>query len=132
MFNSDLLCITVVCGFQQHLLLHSHKESNALFCCLYRSWCHNPVATLSHCFLTKNYRHAYDLIRKFGDLEVTVEFLMEVDKLVQLIKSSIFTYLHLQLLDVENNPYLIKALYGLLMLLLQRLPASLSPPALYA
>ncbi|XP_029614872.1 protein VAC14 homolog [Salmo trutta] len=44
---------------------------------------------------------------------------MEVDKLVQLNKSSIFTYLHLQLLDVENNPYLIKALYGLLMLLLQ-------------
>lgn len=44
---------------------------------------------------------------------------MEVDKLVQLIESPIFTYLRLQLLDVENNPYLIKALYGLLMLLPQ-------------
>ncbi|XP_031658009.1 protein VAC14 homolog [Oncorhynchus kisutch] len=52
---------------------------------------------------------------------------MEVDKLVQLIKSSIVTYLHLQLLEVENNPYLIKALHGLLMmLLLQTLAASLS------
>ncbi|CAB1313550.1 unnamed protein product [Coregonus sp. 'balchen'] len=80
------------------------QESCALFCCLYRSWCHNPVATVSLCFLTQNYRHAYDLIQKFGDLEVTVDFLMEVDKL---------------LLDVENNPYLIKALYGLLMLLPQ-------------
>ncbi|KTG44814.1 hypothetical protein cypCar_00007109 [Cyprinus carpio] len=54
-----------------------------------------------------------------GDLEVTVDFLMEVDKLVQLIESPIFTYLRLQLLDVEHNPYLIKALYGLLMLLPQ-------------
>ncbi|KAF7653148.1 hypothetical protein LDENG_00086830 [Lucifuga dentata] len=95
------------------------QESCALFCCLYRSWCHNPVATVSLCFLTQNYKHAYDLIQKFGDLEVTVEFLMEVDKLVQLIESPIFTYLRLQLLDVENNPYLIKALYGLLMLLPQ-------------
>lgn len=94
-------------------------ESRALFCCLYRSWCHNPVATVSLCFLTQNYKHAYQLIQKFGDLEVTVDFLMEVDKLVQLIESPIFTYLRLQLLDVENNPYLIKALYGLLMLLPQ-------------
>ncbi|XP_047427073.1 protein VAC14 homolog [Mugil cephalus] len=95
------------------------QESCALFCCLYRSWCHNPVATVSLCFLTQNYKHAYDLIQKFGNLEVTVDFLMEVDKLVQLIESPIFTYLRLQLLDVENNPYLIKALYGLLMLLPQ-------------
>ncbi|KAI4885977.1 hypothetical protein NFI96_033059 [Prochilodus magdalenae] len=99
-------------------------ESCTLFCCLYRSWCHNPVATVSLCFLTQNYQHAYDLIQKLyptasGDLEVTVDFLMEVDKLVQLIESPIFTYLRLQLLDVENNPYLIKALYGLLMLLPQ-------------
>lgn len=94
-------------------------ESLTLFCCLYRSWCHNPVATVSLCFLTQNYKHAYDLIQKFGDLEVTVDFLMEVDKLVQLIESPIFTYLRLQLLDVESNPYLIKALYGLLMLLPQ-------------
>ncbi|PNJ61742.1 VAC14 isoform 8, partial [Pongo abelii] len=68
---------------------------------------------------TLNYRHAYDLIQKFGDLEVTVDFLAEVDKLVQLIECPIFTYLRLQLLDVKNNPYLIKALYGLLMLLPQ-------------
>ncbi|KFP68110.1 Protein VAC14, partial [Cariama cristata] len=59
--------------------------------CLYRSWCHNPVTTVSLCFLTQNYKHAYDLIQKFGDLEVTVDFLTEVDKLVQLIECPIFT-----------------------------------------
>uniref|UniRef100_A0A8C2T4C4 Protein VAC14 homolog n=1 Tax=Coturnix japonica TaxID=93934 RepID=A0A8C2T4C4_COTJA len=66
-------------------------ESRNLFCCLYRSWCHNPVTTVSLCFLTQNYKHAYDLIQKFGDLEVTVDFLTEVDKLVQLIECPIFT-----------------------------------------
>ena len=55
----------------------------------------------------------------FGELEITVDFLKEIDKLVQLIESPIFAYLRLQLLDVQNNQDLIKSLYGLLMLLPQ-------------
>uniref|UniRef100_UPI00398F4004 protein VAC14 homolog isoform X1 n=1 Tax=Pristiophorus japonicus TaxID=55135 RepID=UPI00398F4004 len=117
--NSILLTSTELFQLRNQLKDLRTTESCNLFCGLYRSWCHNPVATVSLCFLTQNYKHAYDLIQKFGDLEVTIDFLTEVDKLVQLIECPIFTYLRLQLLDVENNPYLIKALYGLLMLLPQ-------------
>lgn len=117
--NSILLTSTELFQLRNQLKDLRTMESCNLFCSLYRSWCHNPVATVSLCFLTQNYKHAYDLIQKFGDLEVTIDFLTEVDKLVQLIECPIFTYLRLQLLDVENNPYLIKALYGLLMLLPQ-------------
>ncbi|XP_028930594.1 protein VAC14 homolog isoform X1 [Ornithorhynchus anatinus] len=117
--NTILLTSTELFQLRNQLKDLKTQESRNLFCCLYRSWCHNPVTTVSLCFLTQNYRHAYDLIQKFGDLEVTVDFLIEVDKLVQLIECPIFTYLRLQLLDVKNNPYLIKALYGLLMLLPQ-------------
>lgn len=117
--NTILLTSTELFQLRNQLKDLRTLESQDLFCCLYRSWCHNPVTTVSLCFLTQNYRHAYDLIQKFGDLEVTVDFLTEVDKLVQLIECPIFTYLRLQLLDVKNNPYLIKALYGLLMLLPQ-------------
>ncbi|XP_030059458.1 protein VAC14 homolog [Microcaecilia unicolor] len=117
--NTILLTSSELFQLRNQLKDLKSPESCNLFCCLYRSWCHNPVATVSLCFLTQNYKHAYDLIQKFGDLEVTVDFLTEVDKLVQLIECPIFTYLRLQLLDVENNPYLIKALYGLLMLLPQ-------------
>uniref|UniRef100_A0A480UZL4 Protein VAC14 homolog n=3 Tax=Sus scrofa TaxID=9823 RepID=A0A480UZL4_PIG len=117
--NTILLTSTELFQLRNQLKDLRTPESRNLFCCLYRSWCHNPVTTVSLCFLTQNYRHAYDLIQKFGDLEVTVDFLTEVDKLVQLIECPIFTYLRLQLLDVKNNPYLIKALYGLLMLLPQ-------------
>ncbi|XP_055993021.1 protein VAC14 homolog [Sorex fumeus] len=117
--NTILLTSTELFQLRHQLKDLRTPESRSLFCCLYRSWCHNPVTTVSLCFLTQNYRHAYDLIQKFGDLEVTVDFLTEVDKLVQLLECPIFTYLRLQLLDVKNNPYLIKALYGLLMLLPQ-------------
>ncbi|KAH0812084.1 hypothetical protein GEV33_010705 [Tenebrio molitor] len=54
-----------------------------------------------------------------GNLEVTVDFLMEIDKLVQLIESPIFAYLRLDLLQVPCDKNLIRALYGLLMLLPQ-------------
>lgn len=65
-------------------------ESCSLFCCLYRTWCHSPVATVSLCLLTKNYKHASRLVVLMGDLEVTVQFLVEIDQLVQLVESPIF------------------------------------------
>ena len=95
------------------------RESCDLFSTLYKSWCHNAVATFSLCLLTQTYQHGCDLLMMFGDLEVHVDFLVQIDKLVQLLESPIFTYLRLQLLDTQNNFYLLKSLYGLLMLLPQ-------------
>ena len=54
-----------------------------------------------------------------ADLEVTVSLLIQIDKLVQLLESPVFTSLRLQLLEPEKNPYLFKCLYGLLMFLPQ-------------
>ena len=109
-------------------------ETCSLFCTLYKTWCHSPVATISLCLLTKNYKHAHSLIINCGDLDITVEFLSEVDQLIQLIESPIFAgnrlilelsllmtnlALRLHLLDPERNQDLIRTLYGLLMLLPQ-------------
>lgn len=97
-----------------------HNEDNCnLFICLYRCWSHNPVATVSLCFLAQTYKHACELLLKFGNLEVNAEFLTQIDKLVQMIESPIFAFLRLQLLETDTNYYLLKALYGLLMLLPQ-------------
>jgi len=93
-----------------------HKE---LFIILYRSWAHSPASLLSLCLLCQAYEHSCQLLTKFADLEMTVNFLLEIDKLVQLLESPIFTYLRLQLLEPENYPYLFKSLYGLLMILPQ-------------
>ncbi|XP_042227143.1 protein VAC14 homolog isoform X2 [Homarus americanus] len=97
----------------------STPESCDLFVNLYRSWSHNSVATLTLCLLTQNYSHAASLVHAFGNIEVTTDFLVEVDKLVQLVESPIFTYLRLQLLDPVGHSALVETLYGLLMLLPQ-------------
>ncbi|XP_054278723.1 protein VAC14 homolog isoform X2 [Macrosteles quadrilineatus] len=95
------------------------EESRYLFLSLYKCWCHNPVATIALCLLTQNYAHVCELIRIFGNLEITVDLLKEVDRLIQLLESPIFTYLRLELLDAPHNEHLVRALYGLLMLLPQ-------------
>jgi len=75
----------------------------------------------SLCLLAQAYEHASNLLYIFADLEITVQMLVQIDKLVQLIESPVFTYLRLQLLEPERYPHLFKCLYGLLMLLPQSL-----------
>jgi len=52
-------------------------------------------------------------------MEVTLAFLLQVDKLVQLLESPIFTHVRLHLLEPEHHPHLLKTLGGILMLLPQ-------------
>ncbi|EKM59273.1 uncharacterized protein PHACADRAFT_113764 [Phanerochaete carnosa HHB-10118-sp] len=99
--------------------LETRQDGQVLFTTLYRSWCHNTVAVFSLCLLAQAYEHASNLLYIFADLEITVQMLVQIDKLVQLIESPVFTYLRLQLLEPEKYPHLYKCLYGLLMLLPQ-------------
>lgn len=87
-----------------------HKDGQRLFIVLYRSWCHNAVATFSLCLLAQAYEHAanmlqvlyvifirkkpanrYWLIFFSAELEITVSMLIQMDKLVQLLESPVFT-----------------------------------------
>ncbi|TDZ19755.1 Vacuole morphology and inheritance protein 14 [Colletotrichum orbiculare MAFF 240422] len=61
------------------------------------------VATFSLCLLAQAYEQAYNLLQIFAELEMTVNILIQIDKLVQLIESPVFTYLRLQLLEPENS-----------------------------
>ncbi|KAI0321983.1 vacuolar protein 14 C-terminal Fig4p binding-domain-containing protein [Amylostereum chailletii] len=99
--------------------LETRQDGQALFVALYRSWCHNAVAVFSLCLLAQAYEHASNLLSIFAELEITVSLLVQIDKLVQLIESPVFTYLRLHLLEPDRYPYLFKCLYGLLMLLPQ-------------
>jgi len=98
----------------------SSKESCQLFCCLYQTWCHSQIATVALCLLSGCYAHAGDLIRIIGDQEVTVEMLTELDRLIQLLESPIFTFLRMELLYSDQISHdLINTMYSLLMLLPQ-------------
>ncbi|KZW04366.1 ARM repeat-containing protein [Exidia glandulosa HHB12029] len=94
-------------------------DGQSFFIALYKSWCHNAVAAFALCLLAQAYEHASNLLLIFADLEITVQLLVQIDKLVQLIESPVFTYLRLQLLEPEKHPFLFKCLYGLLMTLPQ-------------
>jgi vacuole morphology and inheritance protein 14 len=92
-----------------------------VFLSLIKCWNHNPVATFSLCLLAQAYDLSAALIQKFSEIEITVGFLMQIDKLVQLLESPIFIQMRLQLLEVSSKYHgdLLKSLYGLLMLLPQ-------------
>lgn len=94
-------------------------ESCSLFCTLYKTWSHSPVATISLCLLTQNYSHACSLVMICQQLDITLEFLSELDQLVQLIESPIFAFMRLHMLESQQNADLVKAMYGVLMLLPQ-------------
>ncbi|XP_063724945.1 protein VAC14 homolog isoform X2 [Symsagittifera roscoffensis] len=102
-------------------------DTRDLFTCVYRTWCLCPVAAVSLCLLSGKYRHACRLLHLFGSLEIDVDILNEVDKLVQLLESPIFANLRLQMLEMSDSeqPHLVKAMYSLLMLLPQTAAYSL-------
>ncbi|KAJ1735304.1 hypothetical protein LPJ61_000617 [Coemansia biformis] len=75
-----------------------NQQSHELFATLFRTWSHNPAACLTLCLLSQHYEMAAELIGIFGQLpqDLTVSFLVQLDKLVQLIESPVFAYLRLQ------------------------------------
>ena len=97
-------------------------EGSHVFATLFHCWSHNPVATFSLCLLAQAYDLSFALVKRFSDMEdISVGFLMQIDKLVYLLESPIFVHLRLQLLEVEA-PYhvpLLKSIYGVLMCLPQ-------------
>ena len=57
---------------------------------------------LSLCLLAQAYEQAYNLLQIFAELEMTVNMLIQIDKLVQLLESPVFTYLRMQLLEPDQ------------------------------
>ncbi|OLL21855.1 Protein VAC14 [Neolecta irregularis DAH-3] len=129
--NNNLITAPELSDLRKRLKNLDSKDGQALFVSLYKSWCHNSVSVFSLLLLAQAYEQAFSLLQIFADLEITVNFLIGIDRLVQLLESPIFTYLRLvrsaafiylnlkQLLEPEKHPYLFKCLYGLLMLLPQ-------------
>ncbi|EDV94566.1 protein VAC14 homolog [Drosophila grimshawi] len=123
LLNIILVTSTELVELRTSLRDISNEKSADLFQCLYKSWVHCPVSTLTLCLLTQCYQHVSELVILFADVEITLELLGELDKLVQLIESPIFAALRLTLVSKSNNcadaQYLAHALFGILMLLPQ-------------
>ncbi|XP_065039319.1 protein VAC14 homolog isoform X2 [Musa acuminata AAA Group] len=119
--NLILLASSELAGLRI-LLKHSLVTSLGmdLFVSLYSSWCHSPMATISLCLLAQAYNHASSVIQSLGEEDIDGKFLVQLDKLVRLLETPIFAYLRLQLLEPGKHTWLLKTLYGLLLLLPQQ------------
>lgn len=117
--NMILITSPELSDFRRRLKNLDSKDGQMLFISLYKSWCHNAVAAFALCLLAQAYEHASNVLQIFAELELTVPLLVQIDKLVMLIESPVFTNLRLQLLEPDKYPYLSKCLYGLLMILPQ-------------
>ncbi|KAG6530772.1 hypothetical protein ZIOFF_004530 [Zingiber officinale] len=102
---------------KQSLVNSSGKD---LFISMYSSWCHSPMATISLCLLAQAYNHASSVIQSLGETDINAKFLVQLDKLIRLLETPIFAYIRLQLLEPGKHTWLLKTLYGLLMLLPQQ------------
>ncbi|KAK1918267.1 hypothetical protein P3342_000987 [Pyrenophora teres f. teres] len=117
--NNNLITAPELADLRRRLRNLDNRDGQSFFVTLFKAWCHNAVATFSLCLLAQAYEQAYHLLQVFADLEMTVNMLIQIDKLVQLLESPVFTYLRMQLLEPERYPHLYKCMYGLLMLLPQ-------------
>lgn len=117
--NMILVATQELLPLRRRLRALEQRDNQTLFVKLYKCWSHNAVSALCLCLLTQSYAHAYDVLRILAELDISLSMLLQLDKLVQLIESPIFTSMRLQLLEPEQYPMLLKCLYGVLMLLPQ-------------
>ncbi|ODQ63966.1 ARM repeat-containing protein [Nadsonia fulvescens var. elongata DSM 6958] len=117
--NSNLISAQELIDLRKRLKALDTKEGASFFVSLFKCWCHDAPAAFSLCLLAQAYEHAFAVLQIFIEFEITVNLLIQIDKLVQLLESPVFTHLRLQLLEPEKYPYLYKCLYGILMLLPQ-------------
>lgn len=61
--SSILLTTTELHELRSRLKTLQTQECADLFITLYKTWCHNPIALVSLCFLSQNYDHACTLVQ---------------------------------------------------------------------
>lgn len=89
--NNNLITAPELSELRKRLRNLESKDGQLFFTALFRAWCYNAVATFSLCLLAQAYEQAYNLLQIFADLEMTVNMLIQIDKLVQLLESPVFT-----------------------------------------
>lgn len=89
--NNNLITAPELADLRKRLRNLESRDGQMFFMALFRAWCYNAVATFSLCLLAQAYEQAYNLLQIFAELEMTVNMLIQIDKLVQLLESPVFT-----------------------------------------
>jgi Vacuolar protein 14 C-terminal Fig4p binding len=103
------------------------KRRVKLFHILLHSFAHNLMASTALCLWAGAYRSATYFLQNIHPLDIHLIFLLELDRLVELLERPLFRHLHLRMLEADDDP---KAegsgsmLFRILALLLMIVPQS--------
>lgn len=95
------------------------SREKLIFLELLEPWFYNPVSALALCLWSQQYVLATELTSRLATIEPTLDFLKQLDQLVHLLESPMFSRLRLRLLEPKRYPALIKCLLQISMLLPQ-------------
>jgi len=82
----------------------SDYRKKQLFHILLHSFSHNLASTLSLCLWGGAYRTASNFLYQIDPLDIDLIFLVEVDKLVEMLERPLFRHLHVRMLECDENP----------------------------
>jgi hypothetical protein len=94
-------------------------KNNELFLKMYKIWSFNPISLIVFCVITEHFQLTYNIILNLIKVQLDNEYYLHLGQLIQLLESNLYDYIRIRLLDPIKNIYLIKALYGILMILPQ-------------
>ena len=106
-------------NFRKSLINKEDEQNNELFLKLYKIWSFNPISLIVFCVITEHFELTYNIILNIIKIQLDNEYYIHLGQLVQLLESDLYDYIRIRLLEPTKNIYLIKALYGILMLLPQ-------------
>jgi len=106
-------------NFRKSLINKENEKNNELFFKLYKIWSFNPISLIVFCVITEHFELTYNIILNIIKIQLDNEYYIHLGQLVQLLESDLYDYIRIRLLEPTKNIYLIKALYGILMLLPQ-------------
>ena len=117
--NQYLMRNPTAINFRKSLINKEGQENNELFVKLYNIWSINSISLLNFCIITEHFELAYNIILNLVKVQLDNDYYINLGSLVQLLESELYDYIRIRLLEPSNNIYLIRTLYGILMLLPQ-------------
>jgi Vacuolar protein 14 C-terminal Fig4p binding len=80
------------------------RRRSRLFHILLHSFSHNLVAATSLCLWGGACRTASLFLKKIDPLDINLVFLLELDKVVEMIERPLFRHLHVRMLETDRDP----------------------------
>ena len=107
-------------NFRKSLINNDNEEKyNDLFIKMYNIWSVNSISLLIFCVITEHFELAYNIILNLVNVQLDSDYYIHLAALVQLLESELYDYIRIRLLEPSSNIYLVRTLYGILMLLPQ-------------